>query len=467
VNERDFRKRVRKLFDDFRVGELDFPESIDMIRGMKNSVMYDPTEKGGKKTFLMREFWSDQIDPSGPYFAVRKVIPIEAGNVRDTGVGDPGTILKVKQLNDLARVISEHIPYFANAPEKVCNSRLKRVLKKNAFLHLDFKKFGLSFPRQLTNIVIEEIGRYSGIDVSYLIVKDFFLEIDGETYHTERGSVLGWLDCINCIAVASILHWLSCEEELGFDFITFNDDVEISKRAQSDIVGTLELLRIAVITEINSFDIPISISKTFGSKCSVFLERYAYYDQYGIDMYKEQLTVKAYAQSLVTKFPWQAKLFHAAAEQWTKNEYATDRCIMSCPIEFRPEETSLPLWSGGWFIWRENKQDLAIVRSDILGIRLAIKLSKFERKKYSVPFKTRDIEKIHVRVNDKAWNAESSGLAALKFEDNPLISEINSDVEYIRAGLETFLFRYEGRNVNFPLRVSWLAEKALRQSENG
>lgn len=460
VDETGFRKRVKKLFSDFRIGEIDFSSHIDMVAGLKNSVMYDPKKD---KSILMRSFWNKDIDPRGPYYAVRRVVPIEPGNVRDTGVGDPGTILKVKQINMLCRQISEKLPYCANAPEKVCNERLKRVLKRNAFLHLDFKKFGLSFPRQLSNIMLEEIGAISGIDVDHLIIREFYYRIDGEVYQTERGSTLGWLDCLNCLCVVAILHWLSCEEELGFDFITFNDDVEISKFANSDVVGTLELLRLVVISEISSYDIPISLDKTFGSKGSVFLERYAYFGQYNIDMYKEQLTVKAYAQSLVTIFPWQAKMFHAAAEQWTKSNYATDRCLSTCPVEFRREECATSLWSGGWFIWRKDKLDLGIRECDKLGFLLGLELSKFKGQKYSTrPEETSGSDEIRETIGNQCYNSYSSSLGALMQPEVGTVYEINSDIELIREILETRLSMYEGRSVEFALRVSWLTERSLR-----
>jgi hypothetical protein len=463
VDEKKFRRDVKKLFADFRIGECEFPEAYDMISNMKNSSMYDPVTK---KSHLMREFWNGKVEPFGPYYACRRVVPVKPGGTRDTGVGDPSTILKVKQLNALARVISEKLPYSANAPEEVCNRRLKRVLRRNAFLHLDFKKYGLTFPRQLTNIMIEELGVISGIDTSHLIIDNFYIEIDGETYQTHRGSVLGWLDCINCLCVIAILHRLSSDEELKFDFIGFNDDFEISKYVSKDVPGVLELLRLAIVTELDSFDIAISLSKTFGSRGSVFLERYAYFDQYGIDMYKEQLTVKAYAKSLCTEFPWQAKIFHAAAEQWTKNEYATDRCIKTCPIEFRPEEASTSLWSGGWFVFRKNKLDLGLVECDRLGFLLGCELGKFKTELYSTPVKhVSSQEKICNKIQHNVFYSYSAESGKSLFPDVQPMSEINSDIELIREGLQTFLFRYEGRDERFPLRVSWLVERSLRDRD--
>jgi len=463
INEEKFRKDVKRLFEDYRIAECEFPEVFDMISSLKNTSMYDPVTK---KSGLMREFWNEKVEPFGPYYACRRVVPVSSGNTRDTGVGDPSTILKVKQLNALARVISEKLPNSANAPDIICNSRLKRVLKKNAFLHLDFKKFGLTFPRALTNIMIEEIGVVSGIDTSHLIIHDFYIEIDGETYQTNRGNVLGWMDCINCLCVIAILHRLASEDELGFDFIGFNDDFEISKHVSKDIPGVLELLRLAIVSELDSFDIAISLDKTYGSKGSIFLERYAFFDQYGLDMYKEQLTVKAYSKSLCTEFPWQAKIFHAAAEQWTKSEYATDRCIKTCPIEFRPEEASCSLWAGGWFIFRKDKLDYSLNEADHLGYFLGVELSKFETQNYSLPpKKVSSQEKICNTIQNNVYNSYSADLGKTLFSEIKEMSEINSDIELIREGLETFLFRYEGRDASFPLRISWLVERSLRDRE--
>lgn len=457
-----FEHLVRKMFKDFRLDEIDFPDELDMIGILKNTKMYDPKSK---KTALMREFWDKDVDPTSPYFAKRVVVPTEPGHTRDTGVGDPGSILKVKQLNALARAISEKLPYSANAPSYVANARYKRVLKRNAFLHLDFKKFGLTWPRDLTNALLTVIEEVSGINLEHLRFDHFYVEIDGETYETERGTMLGWTDTLNSICVSAILHNLSTEEGLGFDFVTFNDDVEISKRCQSDLSGTMELLRMAVIAELDSYDIPISIDKTYASRGSIFLERYAYFERnYKLDMYKEQLTVASYAKSLVSEYPWQAKLFYASAELWTKNQYATDRCIDTCPIEFRKEEITLPLWSGGWRIPIDPEGlDLSLEESDRLGYLLGLRLSEFKPKKYSTRReKVSSNSEIWRTVNERAFHANSKELGRALIGITEDINEINIDVSYIQKALTTLADTYQGRNESFPLSVVRVAEKAFR-----
>jgi len=431
-----FRSNVKEMFSDFKIPDLNWDLEFDMLDGLKATQMYDPITK---RSTLMREFWNQDISVDAPYFARRAVVPTTPGSTRDTGVGDPSTILKVKQINMLCRVISEAIPYSANCPGSVANQRYKRVLKRNGFLHLDFKKFGLTFPRALMNVFLEEVELVSGISTKHLIIDDFTVEIDGKCYQTARGTMLGWLDAVNSLCVCAIIHSM-INRGLPIDFVTFNDDVEISCKCDPGTEGTeLGLIRDLLILELDSFDIPISLSKTYGSKASVFLERYCYFTRhYNLDMYKEQLTVAAYAKSLVTTFVWQAKLFHAAAEQWTKSTYATDRCIMTCPVEFRPEEAALSLWAGGWFIWKKDGMDQALETSDKLGLILGQELAKWKSTLYSTPrHKVSNMQKISVALHKRREEAMSSTMYNHVHDTHETLADINDEVPAIRAGLQT------------------------------
>jgi len=457
----EFSRILDKFWEDFSLDTVEWIEEFDMIGSLKNTKMYDPVKR---RTHLMREFWNKDIDVRDPYYAKRVVVPTSPGKTRDTCVGDPSTILKVKQLNALARVISERIPYSANAPGPVCNARYKRVLKKNLFLHLDFKKFGLTFPRRLLNVLLKKIEKSSGLDLTHLYIDSFTIEIDGEAYATERGTALGWLDAINSLCVCVILHNLATEQGLNFDFVTFNDDVEISKRSAHAHGEVMELLRTAVIAELDSYDIPISMNKTYASRASVFLERYAYYtEEYKLDMYKEQLTVDAYAKSLVTEFPWQAKLFFAAAWSWTKSNYARDRCIDTCPIEFRKDEIHLPLWAGGWYIPRKNGQDLSLIECDRLGMRLGKELSKYRPPRYATKKeKPSTNSKISMKVREKAYYSNSSGLGALIFDVKDTIDTLNEDLVPLLSSLQTRVDTFSGKSKEFPELVLAVALRHAR-----
>lgn len=459
--KQDFELRVDKMFEDFRISECNFSDSIDMIAQLKNTMMYD-AKKG--KTHLMRNFWNRDVDTRTHYFAVRKVVPIPRASTRDAGVGTPATILKVKMLNQLARTISEKIPYSANASLDTVSKRIKRVLKKNSFLHLDFKKFGLTFPRYLMNTMIKKIGEYANLDLSDLLIDEFFVEIDKEVYQTARGSMLGWLDPINSLCVCAILHYLSCERELRFDFVTYNDDVEISKRFGKDPSGGLELLRSAVVIELDSYDIPISLDKTYGSKASIFLEKYNHFHNYGLDMRKHQLSINQHAAALCTPFAWMAKMYFAEASTIFVNDYIADRFRKTTPIEFRPNDFDMSLWAGGARILKNNRNlDEAFNETDELGIYLGIELSKFRIPNYTVPMdKVSSNRSIEIATEQKCYNANSASLGRLVLGDVGQISDINEDIPLIKDQVEHQIFEYAGRGDDFPLRVSWVIGGSLR-----
>lgn len=456
-HDEEFAEMVDKLFTDFKISDCRFDEKIDMIESIKNSKMVNPING---KTSLIRDLWDEDIPIKSPYYAKRCVVNVEPGNIRDTGIGDPATLLKVKILNRLARVISERIPFCANTTAKEANSRLLRVLKRQMFLHLDFKKFGLTFPRRLMNILIKKIGQYSGIDTSDLIIDKFCIEIDKVTYATSRGTVLGWLDCINCLCVTAILYNLSTERELNFDFVTFNDDVEISFRVVRDPKNHAELLRAAVIAKLSYFDILISLDKTYASFASVFLERYAYFDdEYGLDMYKEQLTVKAYAQSCVTKFPWRAKMLFAAAEQWTKSKYATNRCIDTCPIEFRPEEQGTHLFCGGWYIRIQNGLDTCLNEDD-LDVMMGVHLTRWKPPNYSpYPENNPGQDEMVEATNKKSYHAQSSEKGIDLFKMTDTLSDINREDGMLLGFSRVIAANYFGREIDFPSKALSVIEE--------
>jgi len=180
-------------------------------------------------------------------------------------------------------------------------------------------------------------------------------------------------------------------------------------------------------------------------------------------MYKEQLTVKSYAQGLVTLFPWQAKFFHASANQWTKSEYATDRSIKTCPVEFRPEECSMSVWSGGWFIHRDGKLDLSIVECDHLGYLTGLEISKIPKEKYSTRREqVSSLEDMVRAVDRKVYSSSSSSLGRIVLGEASSISEINKDIEILRDSFDSLVAMFHGRDDVFALRVSSVVSRSLR-----
>lgn len=425
------------------VGPNDFDSAIDILQSMKNTQMYDPTVRSSR---LMREFWTQEINLDEPYFAKRTVVLTFPGSTRDTGVGVPSTIAKVKAINKLCRVILQACTYSANAPSNIANERLLRVLTKSMFLHIDFKKYGLTFPRALMNIALRKIGQAYNFDVEDLIINDFFIEIDGVTYATERGTCLGWLDCLNELCVHSILHSIKMKYGVKFDHIGFNDDFEVSFNASRDASTKAEMMRDIFLARFNVLDIPISLSKTYASKASIFLERYTHFmESYSLNMYKEQLTVKAFAMSLVTTYPWQAKMYFASAWQWTKNDYACDRCLKTCPREFGETELVSSLVCGGWYIPVESGLDRSFEFESNLSLRLACELRKMSRPKMSQkPLGNCSVGQIREKVIKLTVNAKAPDKGREAFNMEETTADLNLEVSDMVLQYKFRAHQYEG-----------------------
>jgi len=441
-NSDHFRECVRALLKFESIGPEMAQDDFDMVAQMRNTAMYDPKTR---KTALMREFWTEDVDILDPYFAKRTVVMTTPGSTRDTGVGSPSTVLKVKMINRLARIISENCRYSANAKKSMVNERIRRVLKRNSFLHLDFKKYGLTFPRILTNIIIEEIGNALLIDVADLLIHDFFIDIDGEVYQTARGTCLGWCDSVNALGVSAILHYLSVEQGFKFDHIGFNDDFEISFFSDGDRGTKSEILRDLILIELNCHDIPISMSKTYASQCSVFLEKYVYADRYyGLNMDKTQLCIGSFASSCVSKFPWRAKMHFSEGFTYVKSEYARDRCLSSCATEFNNDDFVMPVWSGGWLPSVEGTLDKAICMSDTRHLELGLMLAAWRPPKYSSAMRSvSSPREITVSSCERTYSCHSSQMGRLIWDPGGL-EDVNFEVEVAAIEIENLAVIYTG-----------------------
>jgi len=370
--QHDFGKLINDFLDSLKLDPNEFVLELDTLSTLRNTKMVDVKTS---KTSLMREFWTEEIDFDQPYFAKRSIVEIEPGNIRDTGIGDASTIAKIKIINALCKVILAKCTHSANCDAETSTRRLARILQRNCYLHLDFKKYGLAFPRVLQNLALQAIGRKYNIDVSFLLIDEFYIEIDKKTYRTERGIVLGWLDCLNEICVHAILSSIN-KQGVAFDWIQFNDDVEISIYCKEEFAAErLEVVRDVVLSTLHTYDILISISKTYGSLASVFLEKYfRFKEQYGLDMTKRQLSCRPYAKSLIATEPWVAKMQFAIGYELYENDKITNRCITTSKIEFCPNEVSASLLCGGWFPKGSSKLDRSLEGQDPELVSLACEL---------------------------------------------------------------------------------------------
>lgn len=426
----DFEELMVKLLERLKIDPMEFETELDTLGTLKNTRMYDPKTN---KTSLMRDFWVDGIDLEQPYMGKRAIVEIEPGNTRDTCVGDPSTIAKIKIITSICKTILKHLPHSANTTAESSVLRLARVLARNVYLHIDFKKYGLAFPRVLQNCALKVIGRLFGLNIDTLLISDFFVVIEGETYETSRGITLGWLDCLNEICIHAILYSLR-DDGVQFDWIQFNDDIECSfYSAEDHAAQKAELLREIILSTFHTYDILISISKTYASFSSVFLEKYfRFQENYNLDMEKRQLACRPYAKSLISSEPWQAKMNFAAAYSYWPNENIATRCISTCNIEFTEAERTASLVCGGWYPGEDNNLNRSLEGQDPSLLGLACELMNVTLPELSTkPARVSSDEDIMVAKNERILNADPASTGRDKYDMRDTIFDVNFEIEDI------------------------------------
>lgn len=349
------------------------------------------------KTTLLKNVWHLNDGPGGRYYGKRVVVPTFPGSTRDTAVPDVYTLGALKILGRAARVISEQLPYSANCSYETLNSRVRRMKRNKIYLHIDFKKFGLTAPRQAINAVIRSY------DTPDLQIDTFYLEVDGDVLQTNRGTALGWLDSTTAIAIMSILHNLRKKEGWAdMDFIVFNDDVEIGFKIDDET--ELMYRKERILEELEAYGFILSHRKIFYSRMMIFLENYSLRGQVPQAMRKLQLVTKLYAKSLSTPFKWKAKVLHAEAALKVKNIQIREICINSIQ-ERKPEEMYLPVELGGWEYHLDKELigsrplNLALEEASVSEISYFLKMRKYKEPHLCPKKEIVNLEVLYKRLN--------------------------------------------------------------------
>jgi hypothetical protein len=336
--EAEYRETLETMFYKYKIlpyTKDDDIKIIDSTAGKKSSLN---TSSGD--TTLLKNTWKTDFE-SGPWLCTRKVVPIHPGNTRDTGVPDVDTLIHLKKIHKHARVISELIPHLANCSNASLQRRFTRIQRGKWFIHIDFKKFGLTANRKLANIALDVI------DKGHLKIPDTYLNVEGDIYKTTRGGgALGWCDPLFAIGIAAIIYSFRKRNQLDYmDFIIFNDDVEISINQDIDPERVI-LLKDALCNELERFDLLLSYRKIYCSRMSVFLEEY--HNAQKCEMSKIQLAVQMYSKSLSAKYHWKAKTYYAEGAKYVRSSFLKELCMNSISLEFHEAEFERPIELGGW-----------------------------------------------------------------------------------------------------------------------
>jgi hypothetical protein len=350
------------------IGQSDYDESddINVIEPVANKMTNKVNDRG--ETCLLKNTWG--ADGTGPWYSTRKIVPTNPGSTRDTGVPDIETLNCLKVIHKHARILSESCKHSANCSLEKLQSRISRVKRARVFMHVDFKKFGLTVDRRVGNMILEAIGKED------FKIKNVHLQVGDEVYITKRGGgALGWCDPLFALGVIAILQYISKRYKINMDFIVFNDDVEIGFHEPGSYEN-LMIYKDIILTELVSFGFFISYRKVYLSRMFVFLEEYSYARK--CNMEKSQLAVLPYAKSLSTKMHWKAKFCYSEGYQIVQSIDIKELCMNT----FQGDHTNYdrPFETGGWTRRYDHMSGLnmALVDASWEEISFFLKMSRYK-----------------------------------------------------------------------------------------
>jgi len=366
--EIEFRRIARRLVQKWRWSDMKGDTSVPMIADIAGKVTSKNTSDG--KTTALKNSWFPCADGGRDWIASRRVVPASGRKTRDTGVPDVPTLCRLKMIHQAVRRISSNCNYSANCDGPTLTKRCERIKNKRRFLHLDFKKFGLTYLRCHPNSLLDLIG------LSETKVDNFYLITDRGTVETDRGTVLGWLDPLVALVSIIILHDLKEKYKWeDMDFIVFNDDIEIGFSTTDE--SELQLRRGIIIDRFESFGFIMSHRKIFISKMFIFLENYEYPGD--LDMSKKQLIVNQFANSLSTPYTWEAKSNFADGWRFCKDWRLKEICQGSIKNIFGQIEYDLPVELGGWTHFFSGSLNVGLLEATPNQLAFYFKMSKWKR----------------------------------------------------------------------------------------
>jgi len=401
--------RLRSQYD-LKGPKGDFIFFTEPVAGKKSMTI------DGQKTTDLKNVWTNHLGKLGDgWLAVRKVIPIEAGNVRDTGVPDVETLLKLKLLHKHIQSVTEKLPYSANCSHRLLNRRLARLRSKDLHIHIDFKKAGLTFPRASTNYIIGDLS--PGLEIT-----NFVLRTEEGDIRTTRGGVLGWFDQAFSLVSISLLTDLACRQGWeDFDMLQFNDDIEIGFDEME--VEELEYRKSLIIDTLTNNGFILSHRKCFSSIESIFLEDYDKF--YDMDMSKYQLAITHYQTALTSKYNWEIKASFANGANFGYTTYLKD-LVQGTTAQRFENEYGDPIELGGWKFLGSNDLNTALEEATPNQWNFFMAMKKYKEPHLTTKYVEVNLEKMLLRrkyVIQEACNPVELHASSISLDDKYMIPE--------------------------------------------
>jgi len=366
-------------------------------------------------------------------------------------IGDTGTINRIKWFHKAFREVC-HCPEDQYSNPSVLEG-LERWLTSHrsdvGYIMSDIKKSGLTFNRNLHNVIIEvlhEVMPSWGWDF-FLNYGNAHILIEGQNMPISNGYGLGMMDCVISFAQAIIYNILVNESEnVTMYHLTgkfWSDDSVVKARMRAGTVFEPEGLK-GLMVEFNDYSskcgIVIHDKKPYVSKTGVFLETYGTNCPKWSTLKASQYIGCLFNTLLCSDIVRAKEVFSALSLDVPSQlggyiSYALTKIISFWGYEFSPYEHLAPYECGGWSYLMErgfnNFFHAAPLLDNIPTMEDLLKLCTMpkQRKRFL------RLHKVHKDYIDSiisiGWNQDPSCLSWERLSRATLLQDYNLQKDYV------------------------------------
>lgn len=344
-----FRMTLRTMLSSLT--PIDFDPRFEVLNELSKSKSLSESKR---EPLVMRKYRGKNIEN---YFSTsfspceRSVIPVYPCGYRDAVITTPEDSSTIRMIERVVSKILEDLPYhlYNKDPLEIFDELADKVnANQSTFICRDIAKEGITKPRYLLRICLEELSKVAPILSNYIGFYDTFSVKDLETC---RGHGLGMANALTTIVQIVVSAMINQElSNSGYDtssnhYFAFNDDycciipddmVDEYWSIEGDIFEGLSLIR----REDKSF---------FSTKGLVFCEIYVRKEDRGFAEKKLSLT-RTILLSFAFDYIYEAKDYiNSLSGQYDQSlEKYMEEILTFWGYEFFPEEYQYPYLFGGW-----------------------------------------------------------------------------------------------------------------------
>lgn len=223
-----FRSTLRTILKD--IEPIDFDPRLEILNELSKSKALIENKRD---SLVFRKYRGKKVED---YFSTffspceRAVVPVYPQGYRDTVITSPEDSSTIRLIERVTCKILDHLPFHLYGKDPVyIHNELKSIVdsKSYTFLCRDIAKEGITKPRYLLKICLEELSKIAPILSPYI---NFYESFSLKGYETERGHGLGMANALTTLIQVTISAMINqILSNCGFEtqnihYYSFNDD---------------------------------------------------------------------------------------------------------------------------------------------------------------------------------------------------------------------------------------------------